>query len=58
MAVDRPARELYRTSVMLPVEERHELQEIADRRYISLSDVLREAVLEKVRRERAENDGR
>jgi metal-responsive CopG/Arc/MetJ family transcriptional regulator len=52
VAAERPSRGLYRTSVMLPIEERHELQEIADRRYISLSDAIREAVIEKVQREK------
>jgi Arc/MetJ-type ribon-helix-helix transcriptional regulator len=50
-----PSRELHRTSVMIPVEQRLSLQELADRRYVSLSDTIREAIAEKIKRERDEH---
>ena len=51
---ERPSRELQRPSVMIPVEQRVCLQQIADKRFISLSDTIREAVREKIERERDE----
>ena len=39
---------------MIPVEQRVCLQQIADKRFISLSDTIREAVREKIEREREE----
>ena len=57
-AAERPSRELQRTSVMLPVSQRLSLQELADKRYLSLSDTIREAISEKLERERDEANGR
>ena len=54
MPAERTSRELQRTSVMVPVAQRVELQELADRRYLSLSDTIREAIAEKIKRERRE----
>jgi Arc/MetJ-type ribon-helix-helix transcriptional regulator len=51
---ERSTRDLQRTSVMLPVEQRTSLQQIADRRFLSLSDTIREAISEKLARERDE----
>lgn len=53
-AAERSSRELQRTSVMIPVSQRNCLQELADRRYLSLSDTIREAISEKLERERDE----
>jgi hypothetical protein len=38
--------------MLVPVEHRISAQEIADRRFISLSDVFREALAEKLEREK------
>jgi hypothetical protein len=42
--------------MLVPVEHRVSAQEIADRRFISLSDVFREAIAEKLKREREPRD--
>jgi metal-responsive CopG/Arc/MetJ family transcriptional regulator len=46
--------ELRGMSVKIPDAWRREAQRIADRRYISLSDMFREALREKIERERAD----
>jgi Arc/MetJ-type ribon-helix-helix transcriptional regulator len=52
---ERPSsRELQRTSVLIPAEQRISLQQLADRRYLTLSDTIREAISEKLERERDE----
>jgi len=53
---DRSPRQLQRVSMLIPVEQRSGAQEIADRRFISLSDVIREAIAEKIERAKREDE--
>jgi hypothetical protein len=43
-------------TMLVPVEHRVNAQQIADRRFISLSDLFREAIAEKLERERSARD--
>lgn len=52
MSSDRSPRQLQPYTLLVPVEHRVVAQEIATRRYISLSDFFREALAEKLERER------
>lgn len=45
------SRELRPFTVLVPIAHRTAAQQIADRRHISLSDLFREAVAEKIARE-------
>lgn len=51
MQIDRPSRSLQSFTMLVPVAHRVSAQEIANRRFISLSDLFREAIAEKIKRE-------
>lgn len=52
MPIEHCPRPLQPFTMLVPVEHRVSAQEIANRRFISLSDLFREALAEKIERDR------
>jgi hypothetical protein len=52
---DHSSRQLQPLTVLVPLEHRVSAQRIADSRFISLADLIREALAEKLDRERREH---